>query len=321
MKKKIAVIRGGPSSENEVSMKTGRTVIDELSKSHDILDIVIDKKGVWVCQGREVKPDVICRTCDLVFNALHGEYGEDGQVQKILEQTGVPFTGPQKMAAALSMNKAQTKEIYKQFGIKTPLYKIVNRTDADVNKIAIEIFRTFTMPVIIKPVSLGSSVGISIARDYKTLVETLISLFIRFDQLLVEEYIDGKEATVAVIENFRNKSIYSFLPVEIVIPSTSQFFDYDAKYSGKTQETCPGNFSPKESECMQNFAAKAHDALGLRHYSRTDFIINPRRGIYAIETNSLPGLTKESLLPKSLEPVGSNYKEFLDHVVALALRK
>jgi D-alanine-D-alanine ligase len=228
MKKKIAVVRGGPSSENEVSMKTGRTVIDELGKEHDILDIVIDKQGVWICQGREVKPDVICRTCDLVFNALHGEYGEDGQVQRILEQTGVPFTGPKKMAAALSMNKAKTKEIYKSAGIKTPLYKIVNRNDGDVNKIAIEIFRGFTMPVIIKPVSLGSSVGISIARDYKTLLETLISLFIRFDQLLIEEFIQGKEATVAVIENFREKSIYSFLPVEIKIPNTCQFFDYDA---------------------------------------------------------------------------------------------
>jgi D-alanine-D-alanine ligase len=321
MKKKIAVIRGGPSSENEVSMKTGRTVIDELGKDHDVLDIVIDKQGVWICQGREVKPDVICRTCDLVFNALHGEYGEDGQVQRILEQTGVPFTGPRKMAAALSMNKAQTKEIYKQFGIKTPLYKIVNRKDGDVNKIAIEIFRGFTMPVIIKPVSLGSSVGISIARDYKTLLDTLISLFIRFDQLLVEEYIQGKEATVAVVENFRGKYIYSFLPVEIRIPNTCQFFDYEAKYSGKTEEICPGSFSLEESKAMQDFAAKAHEALGLRHYSRTDFIINSRRGIYAIETNSLPGLTKESLLPKSLQPVGSNYKEFIDHVVWLALKK
>jgi len=321
MRRKIIVLRGGPSSEYEVSMKTGRAVIDELSKKHEILDVVIDKQGKWISRGREVRPEIICQNCDLVFNALHGEFGEDGQVQKILETTGVCFTGPQKLAAALSMNKAQTKDIYKKFGIKTPYYKVVNREDGDIDKLATDIFRTFPMPVIIKPVNLGSSVGISIARDYKSLKETLTSLFIRYDKLLVEEYIKGKEATVAVVESFRNKDFYSLFPVEIRIPSSSEFFDYNAKYSGETQEICPGNFSAKESEIMQDLAIKAHQALGLRHYSRTDFIISPTRGVYVIETNSLPGLTNESLLPKSLLAIGSNYGEFLQHIVELAIDK
>lgn len=321
MKKKIVVIRGGPSSEHEVSMKTGRAVIDELQKDHDVLDVVIDKKGIWVSGGMETSPDKICRSSDVVFNAMHGEYGEDGQIQKILESIGVPFTGPQKTAAAISMNKKATKDIYQKFGIKTPIHKIINRADGDVANIAIDIFRNFPMPVVVKPINLGSSVGVSIARDFKSLVETLTSLFIRFDQLMIEEYIGGREATVGVIDQFRNEKIYALLPIEIVVPKNKNFFDYEAKYSGETTEICPGNFNNEESKLLQNMAVIAHDALGLRHYSRTDFILHPKRGIYALETNSLPGLATESLLPKSLPPIGSNYREFLNHVINLALRK
>ncbi|HMP67204.1 MAG TPA: D-alanine--D-alanine ligase [Candidatus Paceibacterota bacterium] len=318
MKKKIAVIRGGPSSEYDVSMKTGRSVIDELSKKHHIIDIVVDKKGSWICAGREVTPEKACIGSDCVFNAMHGEYGEDGQVQKVLESIGVPFTGPQKIAAAVSINKKITKEIYKKFGIKTPMHRTIKRGASDIHNQAIDIFKNFPMPIVIKPIGLGSSVGVSIVRDYKSLLETLISLFIRFDELLIEEYIPGREATVGVIDNFRNQRIYAMLPIEIKISRENNFFDYDAKYSGKTEEICPGNFDNDEKRELQELAIMAHDYLGLRHYSRTDFIINPRRGIYVLETNSLPGLTKESLFPKSLPPIGSNYSEFLDHIIDLA---
>ncbi|HMO78628.1 MAG TPA: D-alanine--D-alanine ligase [Candidatus Paceibacterota bacterium] len=320
MKKKIVVIRGGPSNEHEVSMKTGRSVIDELSKENDVLDVVVDRSGIWVSGGSETSPEKVCANSDCVFNAMHGEYGEDGKVQRILENVGVPFTGPQKASAAISMNKKLTKDIYQKFGIKTPIYKVVKKTDGDVHTIAIDIFRSFPMPVVIKPIASGSSVGVSIARDYKSLVETLISMFIQFDNLLIEEYISGKEATVGVIDKFRDQKIYAMLPVEIKIPQEKYFFDYEAKYSGKSEEICPGNFNNDEKEVLQRYSILAHDSLGLRHYSRTDFIIHPRRGIYALETNSLPGLTKESLFPKSLPPIGSNYKEFLDHVIELAMR-
>jgi len=122
-----------------------------------------------------------------------------------------------------------------------------------------------------------------------------------------------------VVDNFRNEEIYSLLPVEIRKSNDSAFFDYQAKYGGKSEEICPGNFTVAEKKIIQNMAKEAHQALGLRHYSRSDFIINPRRGIYILETNTLPGLTSESLLPKSLKAVGCSLPDFLDHLIILAL--
>lgn len=314
--KKLLVLRGGPSSEHEVSLKTGRSIINALKDNYNVKDVVIGKDGVWIDSGLEVKPDMILRNVDCVINAMHGEYGEDGEVQRLLERSRVPFTGPKTLAAKLSMNKVSAKDIFKKHGLLTPLHVVVNRT-WNVEELAFGLFRSFPMPVVIKPVALGSSVGVSIARDFKSLVETLTSLFLLYDKLLIEEYIAGKEATVGVVERFRNKDVYPFLPIEIK-PKTT-FFDYEAKYSGETEEICPGLFSRKESEEMQEAAILAHTALGLRHYSRSDFILHPRRGLYILETNSLPGLTNESLLPKSFEPIGWNYYDFLEHVIDLAI--
>lgn len=318
MSKRILVLRGGPSSEYEVSLKTGKSVIDALSEQHKITDCIVDKNGVWFIKGISIEPHMAVNSHDVVFNAMHGEYGEDGQVQRLLENLGANFTGSNSLGASLAMNKLMAKKIFTDNGIKTPLHKIVTR-DEDINQTAINIFRNFVMPVIIKPVDRGSSVGVTIARDYNSLVSSLISLFVRYDRLLVEEYIQGKEATVGVIEEFRNQKHYPLLPIEIRLKS-SDIFDYDAKYSEDTERICPGNFSQQEKELLQNLAIQAHNLLGLRHYSRSDFIIHPRRGIYILETNALPGLTSESLLPKSVHAVGSNYREFLNHVIDLASR-
>lgn len=318
---KIVVLRGGPSSEYEVSLKTGSSVIKHLKDDYQVIDVVIDRNGNWIMNGLETTPQKAISNADCVFNAMHGEFGEDGTIQRTLEILKVPYTGPRVLGASLSINKVLTKDIYKKNGIKTPLHKVVSQSDGDVDSISIRIFKTFPMPVVLKPIASGSSVGVSVARDYKSLRDALVSLFIRYNDVLIEEYIEGKEATVGIIENFRGQRTYPLMPVEIRKPQDREFFDYESKYSGITQELCPGEFSPAEKELMQEMARKSHDALGLRHYSRTDFRIHPRRGIYALETNSLPGLTPQSLLPKSLEPVGSSYKEFLEHVIRLATEK
>jgi D-alanine-D-alanine ligase len=235
-----------------------------------------------------------------------------------LEQFGAKFTGPKSLATSLAMNKSMAKKIFKDAGIKTPLYKIITREDNDgnIDQIAISIFRGFPMPVVIKPVDRGSSVGVTIAKDYNSLVNSLISLFVHYDELLIEEYIPGKEAAVGVIEEFRNQKYYALLPVEIKIES--DLFDYDTKYSADTLHVCPGNFSNEEKKLLQEIAVKAHQVLGLRQYSLSDFRIHPKRGIYILETNSLPGLTNESLLPKSLQAIGSNYTDFLKHIIESA---
>lgn len=320
--KKIAILRGGPSSEYEVSLETGKAVIEALSNigKYKIVDVTIDKKGNWFVNGFESKPINTLRGIDSVFNAMHGEYGEDGQVQKILENLGVKFTGPTSLAANLSMNKEKAKEIFKSHGLKTPVHKVLSKPESEggLDLQAHLIFHNLPLPVIIKPANRGSSIGVSVAKDLKSIRETLESVYNYSDKVIVEEYIQGKEATVGVIDNFRNQNLYSLLPVEISFPKQNTIFDYGAKYSDSAEKRCPGKFNMSEAIDLQEIAKLAHQALGLRHYSRTDFIVHPKRGIYILETNSLPGLTRNSLFPMSFEPLGFKYEDFLDHVIDLS---
>lgn len=312
-RKKITVLRGGPSFEYEVSLKTGASILKALSdEKYHINDVAITKDNKWFLNGFERKPADILKESDLVFNALHGEFGEDGKLQKMLDTFGIAYTGSKNISSALAMNKALAKEEYQKINIKTPIHIEIDKDDFSIA----EIFKTFPMPAVIKPMGLGSSVGVSIARTGIELDEALQKAFQYADRIMVEEFIGGKEATCGVIDGFRGEEVYSLLPVEI-IPEFG-FFDYDAKYGGGTQEICPGNFSQAEKYELQDLAKKAHKALGLRHYSRSDFIISPKRGIYILETNSLPGLTEESLFPKSLKAVGSSLEEFVEHLINIA---
>lgn len=320
MKKKVAVLRGGPSSEYEVSLKSGKSVIDSLADRYEVLDILIARDGVWHHLGAPIKPENLFKKVDVVFNALHGTYGEDGTVQKLLDTFGIPYTGSTALASAVGMNKVLSKKVYKNHNLKTPLHTTISKKDFSSEEIN-KLFKSFPMPVVVKPVSGGSSVGTSIAKTFTDLEKAVGEALQYCDEALIEEFITGKEATCGVVDNFRDENIYSLLPVEIRKPSSSDFFDYNAKYSGESQEICPGNFAEAESKIIQEMARNAHKALGLRHYSRSDFIIHPKRGIYILETNTLPGLTSESLLPKSLKAVGSNLPDFLDHLINLALEK
>ncbi len=321
MKKiKVAVLRGGPSSEYDVSLKTGKSVIDNLPSGYIPTDVFISKRGEWLVDGAAVDPQKIFQGNDLVFNALHGDYGEDGKLQQFLDHCQVKYTGSGALASALAMNKVMAKEIFISAGLKTPIFKVIKKSEI-TDDIAHTIFTTFPMPAIVKPNGSGSSVGVSLVKKISEIIPALDKALKHSDTVIIEEFISGREATCGVIEKFKGKELYPLLPIEIKKPKENNFFDYDAKYSGKSEEICPGNFSKKETEMIEDMAIKAHQALGLRHYSRSDFIVHSKRGIYILETNTLPGLTKESLLPKSLTAVGSSLSQFLDHVLALALEQ
>ncbi len=323
-RKKIAVLRGGPSPEYEVSLQTGSAILDALSdEKYEVFDVAITRDGEWYLNGvRMACADILSQT-DLVFNALHGKYGEDGKVQRILETFKIPYTGSCSLSSAMAMNKILAKREFKKAGIKIPLDIVLEKNDFDVA----EIFKTFSMPAIVKPANAGSSLGIGVAGTMADLETALQKAFEISDQVLVEEYIAGREASCGVIDNFRlelsgkNESVYTLIPIEIRPKSKNNFFDYEAKYSGESEEICPGNFTAAEKKELQNLARQAHQILGLRHYSRSDFIVSPRRGIYLLETNSLPGLTQNSLFPKSLKAIGSDLPEFLEHLIALAEKK
>lgn len=318
---KVAVLRGGPSSEYEVSLMTGAGVLKNLPEHYEAIDILIDKKGVWHMHGLPILPHNLHKKADVAFIAMHGEYGEDGTVQRLLEQLHMPFTGSPSLASAIGMNKVLAKKAFTQYGLKTPVHKIVTKDEYNKHT-AIELYKTFPQPSVIKPVNGGSSVATSIARTHEEIDNALQKVFEVSDKALIEECIKGKEATCGVLEHFRDTDIYSLLPIEIVPKSHQAFFDYEAKYSSESgaEEKCPGNFTKEESKMIEEFAKIAHKAIGARHYSRSDFIIHPKRGIYILEINTLPGLTPASLMPKAIAAVGSSYSELLDHLIQLALK-
>ncbi len=319
---RVGILRGGPSVEFEVSLKTGQTVLSNLAADkYQGIDILIDKNGIWHKEGIEIKPEDVFKNVDVVFNALHGEYGEDGKVQQLMDSFGVKYTGSKALASALGMNKILAKKILKQHNIKIPTYLEFRKSEVDINEITHKIFKSMPMPVIIKPADRGSSLGLTKAWNLREIEDGLNKVFAITEIALVEEFIRGREATCGVIDDFRGDKVYSLLPVEIIINDKERVFDFEQKYGGATREVCPGNFSKEEKESIQDISIKVHKLLGLRHYSRSDFIVTAKRGVYFLEVNTLPGLTEQSLLPKSLEAVGVTLTQFLDHVLQLALNQ
>lgn len=317
---RVGVLRGGPSSEYEISLKTGASILEHLSEEkYKAVDIFVDKKGQWHVHGRPQVPAGALQQVDVVINAMHGEYGEDGTVQKIFEQFGTPFTGSASYPSFVGFHKGLTKEYAKKAEVKMAPHVVVDITD-DLERKIVEIFRIFPHPSVVKPVNAGSSVGISIAHSYDDLRSALAAAFEISSRAMVEQYIKGREATCGVVENFRGEDVYPLLPVEIIPPTEAPFFTYDVKYNGATEEICPGNFSEEEKKELQRAARAVHQTLGLRHYSRSDFIVTPR-GVYFLEVNTLPGLAPECLLPKALDAVGCSFPDFLDHLISLALRR
>ena len=229
------------------------------------------------------------------------------------------------------MNKVLAKRAFIQAGIKTPRWQILPGPNRDLGlledptsyatRITEDIFHSFPGPWIVKPIAGGSSIGVYMVQSYPELISTLAEIFEGSgDDLLLEEFIEGKEATCGVLEQFRGHELFALPPVEIIPPQASQFFDYTAKYSGETREICPGNFSLEERRALERLAQTVHRALSLRHYSRTDFIVS-RHGIYTLEVNTLPGLTETSLLPKSLGALGVGLDTFLERIITLALKR
>ena len=292
MRTVVAVLRGGPSREYDVSLKTGAAVLDALDKEkYEPRDIFIARDGTWHLHGVGVAPERALHGSDVAFNALHGEFGEDGTVQRLLGQLGVPYTGSNAVASATAFNKHLTKEQAKKLNIKTPHGIIVDSSTS-----AHQIFRTFPHPAIIKPAAGGSGQGISVAENFMQLQHGLAQAFDFGPQALVEEYIKGKDVSVGVINNFRNEATYALLPT--------------------SHET----LGQKEKATLAAIAKKIHDGLGLSHYSQSDFIVS-KRGVYFLEVNASPKLAKESLLGRALGSVGAKLADFLDHLLTLARTK
>ncbi len=316
---KVGVLRGGPSHEYEISLQTGAHVLQNLPKEYLPQDIFISRDGDWHSNGIVRSPSKLVSQVDVIFNALHGKYGEDGKVQAILEGLNKPYTGSKSFGSALGMHKGLAKRMFGEKSIKTPYHIILSPKDNVQNRV-IEIFQSFPQPSIIKPLKGGSSLATTYANDFSTFEKALELAFRHSGLVLVEEYISGQEATCAVIDNSGGERAYALFPIEIVSGDSKKIFDYESKCEPR-DNLCLNSFSAEIKKALQDLSLGMHMALGLRHYSRSDFIISPTRGIYALETNSLPALTNKSAFYKSLENAGISFSDFLSHILKLAITK
>jgi len=321
LKGRVGVLRGGPSSEYDVSLKSGFQVMKHVPEGWEARDIFIDKQGKWHLDGVEKSPEKIMRSFDVVFNAMHGEFGEDGKVQSILESLKMPFNGSRSMPSAMAMNKIKTKEIASMYGIKTPKFTFVKKQDYTYGDLA-ELYASLPRPIIVKPAYAGSSLGISLVNSFEDLVFAVNEAFKISDTVLLEEFISGREATCGVLDHSNGNDVYALYPVEITYDPKKLIWDYESKYTKEGHcSHCPSTFSHSIKKELQNISHKVHSIMGLSHYSRSDFIITPEGEIYFLEVNTLPGLTETSLLPLSLKAIGIEMPKFIDHVLTLALKR
>lgn len=304
---KVAVLYGGVSGEREVSLTSGKGMIEALeARGHDVVAI-------------DFHPDraneLLTLKADVVVSALHGKYGEDGRVQSLLEMAGLPYTGSGVLASALAMDKARAKIIFAAAGIRIARDVLIESGD-DIDAKIVEWGSEF--PCVVKPAQEGSSNGLTIAMDEAMLREGIDKAFACDTAVLVEQYIKGRELTVPVLGNHGAEAA---LPVIEIIPK-NEFYDYESKYSeGGSIHVCPAELPDALTEEVQTAAIKAHRALGCSGYSRSDFLVSEDGLAYILETNTLPGMTPLSLFPDSARAVGISYGELLERFIELALEK
>jgi len=317
--KRVAVLRGGPSEEYAVSMQTGSGVLGALrALGYNYKDITITKKGDWLENGFIKSPDQALEAVDAVFLALHGTYGEDGQIQRMLQRKRIPFTGSRALSSGIAFNKELTKHTMKPHGLKMPKHRRVSRSELPQLKEEIPIiFADLGTELFVKPIANGSSLGARHAPTHDILFNALQELLQEYEEVLVEEFIRGKEATVAVLDNFRNQAIYVLPVIEIIPPNGTPMFSHTDKYNGQTQEIVPGRFSYHEKSQLLEAAELVHRVIDCKHYSRSDFIVKDGE-IFFLEVNTLPGLTTESLFPKAAKAVGLEYNQLIEHLIERA---
>jgi D-alanine--D-alanine ligase len=226
---KVGVVRGGPSSEYDVSLKTGGEVLKHLPKKYEGVDVLLDKESKWHLNGFPKEPAQVFDAVDVIFNAMHGEFGEDGQAQHFLDSFNIPYTGSGAFSSAMAMKKHLAYDVFSRLGIKTPRGKIFEGDDflgIDAEDCAQKVFNVMPLPWVVKPASVGSSVGINICNSFPELVEAINKAFKYGNVVLVEEYINGREATCGVLDKFRGEKHHA-LPVIEIIPPKGRFFDYE----------------------------------------------------------------------------------------------
>lgn len=315
---KVIVLMGGPSSEYEVSLATAKNIISALDpQKYQIFPLRIPKTRNW---SEEIRKGIHQTQPEVVFIAMHGEYGEDGRVQSLLELAGIPYTGSGVLASALAMDKVKSARFLESCGLTTPKYTAFKKTDWDKNKKEGFVnIKKLGWPLVIKPANLGSSVGVSIIKNKNGLRAAFKKVWQNSDYLMTQEFIKGREVTCGVLEDPKTGKPFALPPTEI-IPPKSSFWDYDAKYKpGASEEITPARFSKKVLQAVQKSALEAHTALGCRGMSRTDMIVSGAKKVYVLELNTIPGMTETSVLPQGARAAGISFPKLVDIIISRAL--
>lgn len=344
---KIVVLAGGLSTERNVSLSSGAMVCEALrERGHQAVLVdaflgledyeyptsvlfdyppevggkTVDAKAPdleAVRAGRKWQsPSLLgrgvlaaCQMADLVFIALHGECGEDGRVQAMFDLLGIPYTGSGYRGAAIAMDKGLTKELVQGHDVKTPRWKRYTYAEGDIPAIVTE----NRAPCVVKIPRGGSSIGVTIVQEQEKLAQTLKDALTMDNTVIIEEFIQGKECTCAVL---RDRA----LPSVEIVPQVG-FYDYRNKYQpGASLEVCPARVSPEVEAEMGRMALQVHQTLGLRTYSRSDFIVTDEGEVYFLEVNTLPGMTPTSLVPQEAAAVGISYGELCEIIIQDALK-
>ena len=300
---KIAVLLGGTSAEREVSLNSGKAVLEALlNQGYDAHPI--DPKEYNVAN---LKKDGFNR----VFNILHGRGGEDGTMQGLLEQIGLPYTGCGVMASALTMDKMRTKMLWKAFGLPVADMEVVTReTFADLDpQVVVD---KLGLPLMVKPSLEGSSVGLTKVKAVDEL-KSAVEYALKFDNtILIEEWLAGDELTVPVLDS-------QVLPAIRIVPE-GEFYDYNAKYiSDNTQYFCPSGLTPEREQELAILVKRAYDAVGCRGWSRIDVMCDAKGNFRLVEVNTNPGMTSHSLFPKSAVSVGISFEQLVVKILELSV--
>lgn len=346
----IVVLSGGLSTERDVSLKTGSMVTKALKENgHRVimLDVFMgygeeevdttnifdraDEISLIVKDISSVAPDLdavrasrkdqspcffgpnviaICKQADIVFMALHGENGENGKLQAAFDLLGIKYTGSDYISSAIAMNKEMAKQFFIANGIPTPRGISMKRSERmdDLSKLPIK------LPCIVKPCCGGSSIGTSIVRTPEEFGPALDAGFFWEEELVIEEFVKGREFSVGVLEG-------KALPVIEIAPKVG-FYDYKNKYAaGSAVETCPAEISEEATRKMQHYAEEVARVIGLDTYSRSDFLMNEQGEMFCLEANTLPGMTPTSLLPQEAAVIGMNYNQLCEKLIEISLKK
>jgi D-alanine-D-alanine ligase len=305
---RVALIRGGSSSERQVSLKSGQAVARALDPQRYRVTLYDPAQGL----GRLVRD---AKKIDVALIIMHGRGGEDGTMQGFLDLLGIPYQSAGVLGCALAMDKPLAKDRYRLAGLAVAPDLVLTRGEA---KAAQRTLAEIGLPLVVKPAKEGSSCGISVVRKKKDLAPALAAAFALDRQVLVERFLAGREITCGVLGNDE----LTALPLVEIIPGKEfAFFDYQAKYlPGASREICPAPLDQPTTALIQDLGKRAHRALGLAGYSRSDFILTDE-GPIILETNTIPGMTQTSLLPQAAAAAGLDFPALVDRLIELALAR